>query len=112
MKKIYHFQQIDYYLAYMNIIYCFSPLNLAEISKTKKHLKNKYARDDPGFLLIMIINLFISSICFNLTLSKFNLSKIIHIFFIQTFVMLILSGLIISIFAKIIMKSYVNCSSI
>ena len=90
MKKFYHFQQIDYYLAYMNILYCFSPLNLAEISKTRKHLKNKYARDDPGFLLIMIINLFISSICFNISLSKFDLSKIFHIFFIQTFVMMIL----------------------
>ena len=111
MKKFYHFQQIDYYLAYMNILYCFSPLNLAEISKTRKHLKNKYARDDPGFLLIMIINLFISSICFNISLSKFDLSKIFHIFFIQTFVMMILSGLIIALFAKIIMDSYFNCSS-
>jgi uncharacterized membrane protein len=111
LKKFYHFKQIDYYLAYMNIIYCFSPLNLAEMSKTRKHLKNKYSRDDPGFLLIIIINLFISSICFNLTLSNFSIYKIFNIFFVQTFVLLILSGLIIALITKILFDNYLNCSS-
>ena len=85
MKKFYHFKQIDYYLAYLNILYCFSPINLAEMSKTRKHLKNKYERDDPGFLLILIMNLFISSICFNLTFGKFSFFKIFHIFFFVNF---------------------------
>ena len=111
MKKFYHFKQIDYYLAYMNIIYCFSPINLAEMSKTRKHLKNKYSRDDPGFLLIMIINLFVSSLCFNLSIGNFSIFKTFHIFFIQTFGMLILFGLIIALIAKIILDSYFNCSS-
>jgi hypothetical protein len=111
MKKFYHFKQIDYYFAYMNIIYCFSPINLAEMAKTRKHLKNKYARDDPGFLLILIINLFISSICFNLTFDKFSLFKIFHIFFLQTFVMLILSGLIIALISKIFFDNYLSASA-
>ena len=111
MKKFYHFKQIDYYFAYMNIIYCFSPLNLAEMSKTRKHLKNKYSRDDPGFLLLLIINLFISSICFNLTLGKFSFFKIFHIFFLQTFGMLILSGLIIALISKIVFDKYLTASS-
>lgn len=111
MKKFYHFKQIDYYFAYMNIFYCFSPLNLAEMSKTRKHLKNKYARDDPGFLLLLIINLFISSICFNLTLGKFSFFKIFHIFFLQTFGMLILSGLIIALISKFFFDNYLIVSS-
>ena len=111
MKKFYHFKQIDYYFAYMNIIYCFSPINLAEMAKTRKHLKNKYARDDPGFLLILIINLFISSICFNLTFGKFSLFKIFHIFFLQTFVMLILFGLIIALISKIFFDNYLSASA-
>ena len=111
MKKFYHFKQIDYYFAYMNILYCFSPINLAEMAKTRKHLKNKYARDDPGFLLILIINLFISSICFNLTFGKFSLFKIFHIFFLQTFVMLILSGLIIALISKIFFDNYLSASA-
>ena len=110
MKKFYHFKQIDYYFAYMNILYCFSPINLAEMAKTRKHLKNKYARDDPGFLLIIIINLFISSICFNITLDKFSFWKIFHIFFLQTFVMLILSGLIIALISKIFFDNYLTIS--
>ena len=111
MKKFYHFKQIDYYFAYMNIIYCFSPINLAEMAKTRKHLKNKYARDDPGFLLILIINLFISSICFNLTLGKFSLFKVFHIFFLQTFGMLILFGLIIALISKIFFDNYLSASA-
>ena len=111
MKKFYHFKQIDYYFAYMNIIYCFSPINLAEMAKTRKHLKNKYARDDPGFLLILIINLFISSICFNLTLGKFSLFKVFHIFFLQTFGMLILFGLIIALISKIFFDNYLTASA-
>ena len=111
MKKFYHFKQIDYYFAYMNIIYCFSPINLAEMAKTRKHLKNKYARDDPGFLLILIINLFISSICFNLTLGKFGLFKVFHIFFLQTFGMLILFGLIIALISKIFFDNYLTASA-
>ena len=110
MKKFYHFKQIDYYFAYMNILYCFSPINLAEMAKTRKHLKNKYSRDDPGFLLIIIINLFISSICFNITLDKFSFWKIFHIFFLQTFVMLILSGLIIALISKIFFDNYLTVS--
>ncbi len=111
MKKFYHFKQIDYYFAYMNIIYCFSPMSLAEMAKTRKHLKNKYARDDPGFLLILIINLFISSICFNLTLGKFSLFKVFHIFFLQTFGMLILFGLIIALISKIFFDNYLTASA-
>jgi len=111
IKKFYHFKQIDYYLAYMNIIYCFSPLNLVEMSKTRKHLKNKYGRDDPGFLLIIIINLFISSICFNISLNKFNVFKIFHTFFKQTFVLLLLTGLIVALIAKIMFDTYLTTSS-
>ena len=111
LKKFYHFNQIDYFLAYTNIEYCFTPKELVEMSKNRKQLKSKYSRDDPGFLLIMIFNLFISSICLNLAIGNFNIFKIFHIFFVQTFVMLILSGLIISLIAKLIFDRYLNCSS-
>ena len=111
LKKFYHFNQIDYFLAYTNIEYCFTPKELVEMSKNRKQLKSKYSRDDPGFILIIIFNLFISSICFNLSIGNFNISKIFHIFFVQTFVMLILSGLIISLIAKLILDRYLKCSS-
>ena len=111
LKKFYHFNQIDYFLAYTNIEYCFSPKELVEMSKNRKQLKSKYSRDDPGFLLIMIFNLFISSICFNIAIGNFNIFKVFHIFFIQTFVMLILLGLIISLIAKLIFDRYLNYSS-
>ena len=88
LKKIYHIRQIDYYLAYLNIIYCFKPKELIEMSKMRKHLKNKYGRDDPGFLLLLIIYIFISSISYSITF-----------------------GLIISMISKIIIDKYFNNST-
>lgn len=112
LKKFYHFEQIDYYFAYMNIIYCFTPINLVEISKTRKHLKNKYSRDDPGFLLILIINLFVSSVCLNIaTSNNFSILKIFNIFFIQTFIMIFLVGLLIALMTKYFFDKYLNCST-
>ena len=111
LKKIYHIRQIDYYLAYLNIIYCFKPKELIEMSKMRKHLKNKYGRDDPGFLLLLIIYIYISSISYSITLGIYNPFKIFNIFFIQTFVFLITFGLIISMINKIIIDKYFNNST-
>ncbi len=111
LKKIYHIRQIDYYLAYLNIIYCFKPKELIEMSKMRKHLKNKYGRDDPGFLLLVIIYIFISSISYSITFRIYNPFKIFNIFFIQTFVFLITFGLIISMISKIIIDKYFNNST-
>ncbi len=111
LKKIYHIRQIDYYLAYLNILYCFKPKELIEMSKMRKHLKNKYGRDDPGFLLLVIIDLFISSICYSFTFGIYNPFKIFNIFFIQTFVFLITFGLIISMISKIVIDKYFNNST-
>ena len=111
LKKIYHIRQIDYYLAYLNIIYCFKPKELIEMSKMRKHLKNKYGRDDPGFLLLIIIYILISSISYSITFGIYNPFKIFNIFFIQTFVFLITFGLIISMISKIIIDKYFNNST-
>ena len=111
LKKIYHIRQIDYYLAYLNIIYCFKPKELIEMSKMRKHLKNKYGRDDPGFLLLIIIYVLISSISYSITFGIYNPFKIFNIFFIQTFVFLITFGLIISMISKIIIDKYFNNST-
>ena len=108
LKKMYHFKQIDYYLSYLNILYCFIPKELIEMSKMRKHLKNKYARDDPGFLLLIILYLFISSISYSLAFGYFSFFKIFNIFFIQSFVFLITFGLIISFISKILIDKYFN----
>ena len=108
LKKMYHFKQIDYYLAYLNILYCFIPKELIEMSKMRKHLKNKYARDDPGFLLLIILYLFVSSVSYSLAFGYFSFFKIFNIFFIQSFVFLITFGLIISFISKILIDKYFN----
>lgn len=106
LKKMVHIKQIDFYLSYSNILYCFKPKELNEIAKIRKHLKNKYSRDDPGFLLLLIINLFISSIAFSIAFYHFNPFFILNIFFIQTFVMLFTFGLLIGLISKIIIDKF------
>lgn len=106
LKKMIYIRQVDYYLAYTNVIYCFKPKEINEIAKIRKHLKNKYARDDPGFLLLLIINLFISSISYSITFNHFNPFFIFNIFFIQSFVMLFTFGLCFAFINKVIIDKY------
>ena len=106
LKKMIYFRQIDYLFAYTNILYCFRPKEINEMAKVRKHLKNKYARDDPGFLLIIIINLFISSIAFSFAFNHTNPFFIFNIFFIQTFVMLFTFGLGIAMVSKFVIDKF------
>ena len=106
LKKMIHIRQIDYYLTYTNILYCFKPKEINETAKIRKHLKNKYARDDPGFLIILILNLFVSSLCYSLTFGHMNIFFILNIFFIQAFILLFTSGVFIALFCKIIIDKY------
>lgn len=106
LKKMIHIRQIDYYVAFTNIIYCFKPKEITETAKIRKHLKNKYARDDPGFLIILILDLFISSISYSLAYGHYNPLYMLNIFFIQTFLMLFTAGILISLVCKIIIDKY------
>ena len=106
LKKMIHIRQIDYYLAYTNILYCFKPKEINETAKIRKHLKNKYARDDPGFLIILILNLFISSVCYSIAFGHLSPVYIFNIFFIQTFLILFTTGILISLVCKIVIDRY------
>ncbi|MCQ2818847.1 MAG: unc-50 family protein [archaeon] len=105
-KKMIHVKQIDYYMAFTNILYCFKPKEINETAKVRKHLKNKYSRDDPGFLIILILDLFISSICYSMVYGHFNPFFIFNIFFIQTFLMLFTSGILIALVCKVVIDKY------
>lgn len=112
LKKMIYFRQVDYLLAYINILYCFRPKEINEMAKIRKHLKNKYARDDPGFLIIIIINLFISSISFSFAFNHTSPFFIFNIFFIQTFVMFFTFGLGIAMVSKVVIDKFFKSNEI
>lgn len=112
LKRIYYFNEEDFYLGYKNILYCFKPLNLIEMTKTRKHLKNRYSSDSPEFLMILLLYIFIATFCINISINRLNLFKIVKIFVIQSILFIFVLGLIVAYFSKYILeKFYVNIPS-
>ena len=112
LKKIYYFNGEDFYLGYKIILYCFKPLNLIEMTKTRKHLKNRYSSDSPEFIIILLLYIFIASFCLNISINKFNLFKIAKIFIFQSIFLIFILGLIIAYFSKYTLeKFYINVPS-
>lgn len=104
MKKIYHFSQIDFYSAYIQIIYCFKPQELNELSRIRKHLKNQWARDDPGFIMVMMFNILVTSLAYAFCFDAFK--RFIPIFFIQFFLFGIIFGVLIAFTFRNIIEAY------
>lgn len=104
IKKGYHFSQIDFYSAYVQLLYCFKPQELNELSRIRKHLKNQWARDDPGFVIVIMFNIIITSLAYTLCLSSFD--RFIPIFFKQFFINFLFFGIIMTFSGKNIIEKY------
>lgn len=103
MKKLLHISQIDFYSAYVQLLYCFQPQELYslllrnELARIRKHLKNQWARDDPGFLIVIAINMFITVLSYCIYLCpRFSVSKILIHFLTHYFLYFILLGFLLS----------------
>jgi hypothetical protein len=104
MRKIFHFSQIDFYSAYIQLLYSFKPNELNEMSKIRKQLKNQWARDDPGFIIVIMFNILITSISYSFTFAE-NF-RWIGTFFIQFFLFFLLFGLGFSYFIMNFYEKY------
>lgn len=94
IKKVYHFSQIDFYSAYIQLMYCFKPHELNEIARIRKHLKNQWARDDPGFVIVIMLNILVTS--FSYCLAYNRLDRLLNMFVIQFLFFFIFLGIIIA----------------
>ena len=94
LKKLLYLSQIDFHSAYVQILYCFKPQEINEVARIRKHLKNQWARDDPGFVLVIFLNIFVTCLCYCFAFGK--LDKLVWLIFKQFFVYFIACGMIIS----------------
>ncbi|XP_026739341.1 protein unc-50 homolog isoform X1 [Trichoplusia ni] len=69
IKRLFQFNQMDFEFAAWQMVYLFvAPQKVFRNFNYRKHTKSQFARDDPAFLVLLTIWLFLSSICFGLAM--------------------------------------------
>ncbi|KAJ2954919.1 hypothetical protein O0L34_g3246 [Tuta absoluta] len=69
LRRLFQFNQMDFEFAAWQMVYLFvAPQKVFRNFNYRKHTKSQFARDDPAFLVLLCIWLFLSSICFALAL--------------------------------------------
>ncbi|XP_072933139.1 protein unc-50 homolog [Epargyreus clarus] len=69
LRRLFKFNQMDFEFAAWQMVYLFvSPQKVFRNFNYRKHTKSQFARDDPAFLVLLSVFLFLSSVCFALKL--------------------------------------------
>ncbi|KPJ15517.1 Proclotting enzyme [Papilio machaon] len=69
LRRLYKFDQMDFEFAAWQMVYLFvSPQKVFRSFNYRKHTKSQFARDDPAFLVLLCVWLFLSSVCFALAI--------------------------------------------
>lgn len=69
LRRIFHFRQMDFEYAIWQMLYLFiSPQKVYRNFSYRKETKDQWARDDPAFLVLLSLWLFVSSIVFAIVL--------------------------------------------
>lgn len=67
LRRMFMFNQMDFEFAAWQMVYLFvAPQKVFRNFNYRKHTKSQFARDDPAFLVLLCVWLFLSSICFAL----------------------------------------------
>ncbi|VVC88222.1 protein unc-50 homolog [Leptidea sinapis] len=65
LRRLFKFNQMDFEFAAWQMVYLFvAPQKVFRNFNYRKHTKSQFARDDPAFLVLLSVWLFLSSICF------------------------------------------------
>jgi len=110
IRKIVHFSQIDFFSAYIQLLYAFKPNQLNEMSRIRKQLKNQWSRDDPGFIIVIMFNILVTSISYSFTFAE-NF-RWIGTFFIQFFLFFLMFGCAFSYFIMRLYEKYYRIDDI
>lgn len=112
LRKLVKFDQMDFEFAMWQMIYLFiSPQKLYRNFSYRKQTKSQFARDDPAFLVLLILCLLVTSIGFtwtlNLTFGQ-TLYCIAYIVFVDFIVAGIIVTTIVWFFANRYLRQNVN----
>ncbi|XP_046971935.1 protein unc-50 homolog [Vanessa cardui] len=96
MRRLFKFNQMDFEFAAWQMVYLFvAPQKVFRNFNYRKHTKSQFARDDPAFLVLLSVWLFLSSICFALAMGLDWSQLALFVLFV-VFVDFIGAGIIVS----------------
>ncbi|XP_013173232.1 PREDICTED: protein unc-50 homolog [Papilio xuthus] len=96
LRRLYKFDQMDFEFAAWQMVYLFvSPQKVFRSFNYRKHTKSQFARDDPAFLVLLCVWLFLSSICFALAIGL-NWGQLVLFVLFVVFVDFIGAGIFVS----------------
>ncbi|CAG9325179.1 UNC50 [Blepharisma stoltei] len=71
IKRATNIKQMDVNSTVCQMLYiCFAPQKLARLTAMRKTAKNQWARDDPAFVVMLMLGLTVASFCYALTFNK------------------------------------------
>ncbi|CAK1545406.1 unnamed protein product [Leptosia nina] len=96
LRRLLKFNQMDFDFAAWQMIYLFvSPQKVFRNFNYRKHTKSQFARDDPAFLVLLSVWLFLSSICFALAIGLTTGQTVLFVLYV-VFVDFIGAGIVMS----------------
>ncbi|KAG6451310.1 hypothetical protein O3G_MSEX007056 [Manduca sexta] len=108
LRRLFKFNQMDFEFAAWQMVYLFiSPQKVFRNFNYRKHTKSQFARDDPAFLVLLSVWLFLSSICLGLALNL-GPGKIALLVLFVVFVDFIGAGVMVSTFLWHVSNKYMR----
>lgn len=96
LRRLFKFNQMDFEFAAWQMVYLFvSPQKVFRNFNYRKHTKSQFARDDPAFLVLLSVWLFLSSVCFALAMGLNWIKLTLFVLFV-VFVDFIGAGIVVS----------------
>ncbi|XP_053615204.1 protein unc-50 homolog [Plodia interpunctella] len=96
LRRLFKFNQMDFEFAAWQMVYLFvAPQKVFRNFNYRKHTKSQFARDDPAFLVLLSVWLFLSSICFAVAMGL-SWSRVVGFVLFVVFVDFIGAGILVS----------------
>jgi len=82
IKRIFHYPQMDIEYTFWQMFYlCCSPTRVYRITSWHKKTKNQWARDDPAFVAILILFMFVASLAYAIAFHVTSFVNIVKLIF-------------------------------
>ncbi|CAK1594171.1 unnamed protein product [Parnassius mnemosyne] len=108
LRRLYKFNQMDFEFAAWQMVYLFiSPQKVFRNFNYRKHTKSQFARDDPAFLVLLCVWLFLSSVCFALAIGLTWSQLVLFVLFV-VFVDFIGAGILVSTIFWYLINKYLR----
>ncbi|XP_022815849.1 protein unc-50 homolog [Spodoptera litura] len=108
IRRLFKFNQMDFEFAAWQMVYLFvSPQKVFRNFNYRKHTKSQFARDDPAFLVLLSVWLFLSSICLGLAMGLTAGKVALFVLFV-VFVDFIGAGILVSTFFWYVSNTYLR----